>query len=183
MTLSILEVPDSRLRQVAALVERVDGEVIRLMEDMLATMFAAPGIGLAAPQVGILKRVLVVNVSGQGESHQPLCIANPEILWASTECTLCKEGCLSLPNQYAEVNRPSRIRMRYLDHRNKACEIETGGLLATVLQHEMDHLDGVLFVDYLSKLKRDMILRRLQKARRLLQSTRTGLSFHTNFYG
>lgn len=166
--LPILEVPDPRLRQVAAPVESVDRSIISLMEDMLQTMLAASGIGLAATQVGVLMRVLVINVTGgQSEPCCSLYAANPEILWTSTEYTMCSEGCLSLPNQYAEVNRPCRIRIRYLDHRNQACEIERGGLLATVLQHEIDHLDGVLFVDYLSKLKRNMILRRLQKTRRL----------------
>lgn len=161
--LSILEMPDPRLRQMALPVKKVDRDITRLMEDMLETMFAAPGIGLAAPQVGVMKRVLVIDVGRQDTPCHPLRIANPEILWASTEHAPCNEGCLSLPDQYADVDRPRQVRVRYLNHQNEACEIEANGLLATVLQHEMDHLDGILFVDHLSKLKRDMILRRLQK--------------------
>ncbi len=173
MTLPVLTVPDSRLRQVAAPVREVDRGVVHLMEEMLETMYAAPGIGLSAPQVGILKRVIVVDIAGSRagsiSEQDPLCMANPAILWASGEYSSYNEGCLSLPGQYATVNRPSRILLRYLDRQNKMRDCTADGLLATVLQHEMDHLDGVLFVDYLSKLKRDMITRRLQKARRLRQ--------------
>ncbi|KAF0144118.1 MAG: def1 [Rhodospirillaceae bacterium] len=170
MKLPILEVPDPRLWQKAAPVETVDAEIGQLMEEMLETMYAVPGIGLAAPQVGVLQRVVVVDVSGKDKAPAPLCMVNPELLWASVEQSLCKEGCLSVPDQYAEVSRPSRIRVRYLDHRNECCNLEADGLLATVIQHEMDHLEGVLFVDYLSKLKRDMIVRRVQKTRRLRES-------------
>ncbi|KAF0117431.1 MAG: peptide deformylase [Rhodospirillaceae bacterium] len=167
----ILEIPDPRLRQKALPVERVDAGIARLMEDMLETMYAAPGVGLAAPQVGVLSRVLVVDVAaGDDSSPAPLRMANPEILWASTERTSYKEGCLSLPEQYAEVTRPCQVRVRYLDQRNAVRVLEADGLLATVLQHEIDHLEGVLFVDHVSKLKRDMILRRLQKTRRVRES-------------
>ena len=163
----ILEVPDPRLRQKAVPVERVDAEVARLMDDMLETMYAAPGLGLAAPQVGVLSRVLVMDVAAGDEGDpSPVRMANPEILWASTERAFYKEGCLSLPEQYAEVNRPCRVRVRYIDQHNTVCVLEADGLLATVIQHEMDHLEGILFVDHVSKLKLDMILRRLHKMRR-----------------
>ncbi len=175
MTLLVLTVPDSRLRQVAAPVRGVDKGVVHLMKEMLETMYAAPGIGLSAPQVGILKRVIVVDIAGStGDSaHNPLCMANPAILWASGEYSSCNEGCLSLPGQYARVNRPSSILVRYLDQQNKTRDCTADGLLATVIQHEMDHLDGVLFVDHLSKLRRDIITRRLQKARRSRQPAST----------
>ncbi|VBB69394.1 Peptide deformylase [invertebrate metagenome] len=167
MTLPILKVPDPRLRQVAAPVRGVDPGVVRLMENMLETMYAAPGIGLSAPQVGVLKRVLVADITGRGVRRDPLCMANPEILWASAESSFCNEGCLSLPDQYAAVSRPSRVLVRYLNRQNEVRDYTADGLLATVIQHEMDHLEGILFVDYLSKLRRDIIVRRLQKAHRL----------------
>ncbi|MCB2102500.1 MAG: peptide deformylase [Rhodobacterales bacterium] len=164
--LEILIAPDPRLKKVAQPVERVDDEIRRLMDDMLDTMHGARGIGLAAPQVGVSKRVLVVDVARENEDPRPIRMANPEIVWESDDSICVEEGCLSLPDQYAEVERPERIRVRYIDHENEIRELEADGLLSKCIQHEMDHLDGVLFVDYLSALKRKMILRKLAKTRR-----------------
>jgi peptide deformylase len=162
----IITAPDPRLKIKARSVASVDARVRRLMDDMLETMYHAIGIGLAAPQLGEALRVIVVDVAREGEKPQPLRIANPEILWRSEEMILANEGCLSLPEHYADVERPAAIRLRYLDHENEIREIEAKGLLATCLQHEIDHLDGVLFVDHISTLKRGMILRKLSKAKR-----------------
>lgn len=165
--LPVLVAPDPRLKVKAKAVARVDDSVRRLMDDMLETMYVAPGIGLAAPQVGSLLRVLVADVSREGEEKQPLRMANPEILWQSSELATYNEGCLSLPEHYADVTRPAEIRVRYLDHENEIRTLEAKGLLATVIQHEMDHLDGILFVDHISPLKRNIILRKLVKAKRV----------------
>ena len=164
--LPILTAPDPRLKKKSKPVETVDDDVRRLMDDMLETMYHAIGIGLAAPQVGAAQRVIVVDVAREGEKPQPMRIANPEIVWRSEEMTMANEGCLSLPEHYADVERPAAIRLRYLDHENEIREIEAEGLLATCLQHEIDHLDGVLFVDHISTLKRGMILKKLAKAKR-----------------
>jgi peptide deformylase len=164
--LPIITAPDPRLKIKARPVASVDDKVRRLMDDMLETMYGSIGIGLAAPQVGQPRRVIVVDVARQGEKPQPLKVANPEILWRSPEQMTCSEGCLSLPEHYADVTRPAKIRMRYLDYENEIREMEAEGLLATCLQHEIDHLDGVLFVDHISSLKRGMILRKLAKAKR-----------------
>jgi peptide deformylase len=164
--LEIITAPDPRLKIKAKPVAKVDDKVRRLMDDMLETMYHAIGIGLAAPQVGATERVIVVDVAREGEKPNPLRIANPEILWRSEEMMTGNEGCLSLPEHYADVERPAAIRLRYLDHENEIREIEAKGLLATCLQHEIDHLDGVLFVDHISTLKRGMILRKLQKTKR-----------------
>ena len=164
--LPIITAPDPRLKIKARPVPVVDHKIRRLMDDMLDTMYVAIGIGLAAPQVGATQRVLVVDVAREGEPPQPLRIANPEILWHSDEMMLSNEGCLSLPEHYADVARPAAIRLRYLDHENEIREIDAKGLLATCLQHEIDHLDGVLFVDHISALKRGMILRKLAKSKR-----------------
>ena len=164
--LPIITAPDPRLKVKARPVAAVDDKVRRLMDDMLETMYLAIGIGLAAPQVGVATRVLVVDCAREGEKPQPLRIANPEILWSSDELMTANEGCLSLPEHYAEVDRPAAIRLRYLDHENEIRELEAKGLLATCLQHEIDHLDGLLFVDHISSLKRGMILRKLAKAKR-----------------
>jgi peptide deformylase len=165
-SLPILIAPDPRLKQKALAVDAVDAPLARLMDDMLETMYVAPGIGLAAPQVGVLKRVIVVDISQEGEPKTPLCMANPELLWVSDEDASYEEGCLSVPEHYAEVVRPARIRVRYLDRDNAVRDLEAEGLLATVIQHEMDHLDGILFIDHLTNLKRNMILRKLSKARK-----------------
>jgi peptide deformylase len=164
--LPIITAPDPRLKIKARPVSAVDNKVRRLMDDMLETMYGAIGIGLAAPQVGRSERVIVLDVARDGEKPQPLKVANPEIIWQSAELTIGNEGCLSLPEHYAEVTRPDKIRLRYLDYQNEIREMEASGLLATCLQHEIDHLDGVLFVDHLSSLKRGMILRKLAKAKR-----------------
>jgi len=164
--LPIITAPDPRLKRRAKPVEKVDARIRRLMDDMLETMYAAPGIGLAAPQVGVLERVIVVDVAAKDEPPQPLCLANPEVLWSSDEEATYDEGCLSLPEQFAEVARPSRVRLRYLDREGEIREMEAEGLLATCIQHEIDHLEGTLFVDHLSALKRNMILRKLVKARK-----------------
>jgi peptide deformylase len=167
--LPILTAPDPRLKLKAKPVERVDEGVRRLMDDMLETMYAAPGIGLAAPQVGVAKRVIVIDLAKDGEPRAPLRLANPEILWVSEEDAVFEEGCLSVPEHYAEVARPAAARIRYLDYENEIREIEAAGLLATCLQHEIDHLDGVLFIDHLTALKRNIILRKLLKAKKAAQ--------------
>jgi peptide deformylase len=164
--LPIITAPDPRLKKKSAPVKAVDSRVRRLMSDMVETMYASNGIGLSAPQVGVLARVIVVDCAREGEKPQPMKIANPEIVWASDETVVCNEGCLSLPEQYAEVTRPSAIRLRYLDEQNEIRELEAKGLLATCIQHEMDHLEGVLFVDHISALKRSIILRKLGKLKR-----------------
>ena len=164
--LPIITAPDPRLKIKAKPVAAVDAKVRRLMDDMVETMYRAIGIGLAAPQVGVAQRVIVVDVAREGEKPQPLRIANPEILWRSEEIMTANEGCLSLPEHYADVERPAAIRLRYLDHENEIREIEARGLLATCLQHEIDHLDGVLFVDHISSLKRGIILRKLAKTKK-----------------
>jgi peptide deformylase len=165
--LPIITAPDPRLKIKARPVPAVDDKIRRLMDDMLDTMYGAIGIGLAAPQVGQSSRVIVLDVAREGEKPQPLQLANPEILWRSPELTTGNEGCLSLPEHYAEVTRPAKIRLRYLDYQNEIREIEASGLLAMCLQHEIDHLDGVLFVDHISSLKRGIILRKLAKAKRI----------------
>lgn len=164
--LPIIVAPDPRLKLKAKPVARVDEDMRRLMDDLLETMYLAPGIGLAAPQVGVLRRVLVVDTAREGEKPAPLKIANPEILWHSEELATYSEGCLSLPEHYAEVTRPAAIRLRYLDYQNEVRELECSGLLATCIQHEMDHLEGTLFVDHISALKRNIILRKLAKTKR-----------------
>jgi peptide deformylase len=136
------------------------------MDDMLETMYQAPGIGLAAPQVGRLQRVIVVDAAAKDEERAPLLMANPELIQVSEEDLNYEEGCLSLPEYYAAVVRPAKIRVRYLDHENEIRELDAEGLLATCIQHEMDHLEGILFVDYLSALRRNMILRKLTKTKK-----------------
>jgi peptide deformylase len=168
--LPIITAPDPRLKVKSKPVAKVDAEIRRLMDDMLETMYAAPGIGLAAAQVGVAKRVLVVDTAREGAKPNPVCLANPEILWASDELASVEEGCLSLPEQYAPVERPVRCRVRFLDRDNEVRELEAEGLLATCIQHEIDHLEGTLFVDHLSALKRGMILRKLQKAKKLKET-------------
>jgi peptide deformylase len=163
--LHIIETPDPRLKTKSVSVDHVDDALRRLMDDMLETMYHAPGIGLAAIQVGVAKRVLVIDLQ-ENEARNPRYFVNPEIIWASDDLSVYNEGCLSVPEQYAEVERPAQIRVRYLDYDGVVREEEMDGLLATCLQHEMDHLEGILFIDHLSKLKRDMLLRKLTKMRR-----------------
>jgi peptide deformylase len=164
--LPILVAPDPFLKQKARPVDKVDATVRQLMDDMLETMYVAPGIGLAAPQVGSDLRVIVMDIAREDEPKAPLYMANPQLLWLSDEDARYEEGCLSVPEHYAEVVRPAAIKVGFLDRDNEMREIEASGLLATVIQHEMDHLDGVLFIDHLSSLKRNMILRKLVKSRR-----------------
>ncbi len=164
--LPIITAPDPRLKTVASRVDAVDDDIRRLMDDMLETMYSAPGVGLAAPQVGISKRVIVVDVARTGDAPEPMQMANPEIIEASSERSTVEEGCLSLPEHFAEVKRPERVRIRYLDRENEIRERDMDGFLATCIQHEMDHLDGILFVDHISGLKRGMIMRKLTKLKK-----------------
>lgn len=165
--LPIITAPDPRLKLRSAKVKTVDDEVRRLIDDMLETMYAAPGIGLAAIQVGQPKQVIVMDLARDDEPPAPLHLVNPEIVWASDEDATYEEGCLSLPEQYAEVSRPAAIEIEYLDYQGHKRRLKAEGLKAVCIQHEMDHLEGILFVDHLSALKRNMILRRLLKQRRL----------------
>ncbi|MBB3932686.1 peptide deformylase [Kaistia hirudinis] len=163
--LDIITLPDPKLRLVSAPVERVDDDLRRFLDDMLETMYEAPGIGLAAIQVGEPRRVVTIDVSGRDdEARKPLFLINPEILSSSDDRSIYEEGCLSIPDYYAEVERPASVRVRYLDRDGKLNELEAEGLLATCIQHEVDHLDGKLFIDYLSRLKRDMVVRKFVKA-------------------
>ena len=164
--LPVITAPDPRLKVKSKPVERVDDEIRKLMDDMLETMYEAPGIGLSAVQVGVHKRVIVIDPAERGEEPRPLKLANPEILWLSDETVTFQEGCLSVPGFYAEVTRPAGIRIRYLDPENEVRELAADGLLATVIHHEMDHLNGILFIDHLTALRRNIILRKLAKARR-----------------
>ena len=136
------------------------------MDDMLETMYAAPGIGLAAVQIGVLKRIIVIDLSKDGEKKNPLFIVNPEITFKSNELISYEEGCLSIPNQFAEVKRPSSCKVNFLDYNGKKKKINANGLLATCIQHEVDHLDGILFIDHLSKLKKDLILKKTKKQKK-----------------
>ncbi|MBS8275341.1 peptide deformylase [Thalassospira tepidiphila] len=166
----ILIVPDPRLKKECEPVEAVNDEIKTLLNDMLETMYAAPGIGLAAPQIGVMKRVVVMDVSDDKDKPEPLKLINPEIIWESEETSIYQEGCLSIPEQYADVERPAEVGMRYMDENGETHEIEADGLLATCIQHEIDHLDGVLFTDYLSALKRNMILKKVQKLQKTKKS-------------
>ncbi len=161
----ILIAPDPRLKIKSKPVIKVDDNIRQLMDDMLETMHSAHGIGLAAPQINVHKRIIVVDVVSEDDVSQQLCMANPEIIKVSNEDFSHDEGCLSLPEHYSEVIRPSSVRIRYLDKKNKICELDATGILAVCIQHEIDHLDGILFVDHISSLKRNMILRKLIKSK------------------
>ena len=163
--LDIIIVPDPVLKTVAQPVARVDDAIRKQFDDMLETMYDAPGIGLAANQVNQLNRVLVMDVEGRedGSARQPIFMANPEIIWESEEISVMEEGCLSIPGQLAEVQRPAGVRVKYLDYNHAEQELLAEGLLSHCVQHEIDHLNGVLFVDYLSALKRNMMLRKVSK--------------------
>ncbi|MBC8267252.1 MAG: peptide deformylase [Rhodospirillaceae bacterium] len=162
----IIVAPDPRLKLKSKSVEQVDDEIRTLMDDMLDSMHVARGIGLAAPQIGVQKRVIVVDTAKEEEEPRPIRMANPEIIDVSDDDQVHEEGCLSLPEQYSEVVRPQRVRVRYLDHENEIREMEAEGILAVCIQHEIDHLDGILFVDHISALKRNMILRKLTKIKK-----------------
>ena len=161
----IITVPNPLLKKRSAEVERVDDELRALMDDMLETMYAAPGIGLAAVQVGVPRRVIVMDLAREGEPAQPRHFVNPEITWRSEDLAVREEGCLSVPDVYDEVERPARVGLRYLDYDGAVVEEEAEGLLAVCIQHEMDHLDGVLFIDHLSRLKRDRAVAKVKKAK------------------
>jgi len=162
----IITIPDPVLRNQAAEIERVDEELRRLMDDMLATMYDAPGVGLAAPQIGIPRRLIVMDASKDEDEKTPIVMVNPRILERSEELRVHEEGCLSIPEVTAEVERPAMARVAYLDREGKPQEAELEGIWSTIVQHEVDHLNGVLFIDYLSRLKRDMIVKKFTKQKR-----------------
>jgi peptide deformylase len=160
----IVKLPDKRLRLVSEPVKRIDADIRRLVDDLFETMYDAPGIGLAAIQIGVPKRVITLDLSKKEDNHEPQVLINPEIVWTSDETGKYEEGCLSIPEYYEEVERPAAVKVKYLDRDGKAREIEAKGLLATCLQHEIDHINGVLFIDHLSKLKRDRVIKKFAKA-------------------
>ncbi|MBY5404953.1 peptide deformylase [Rhizobium leguminosarum] len=160
----LIILPDPVLRQLSKPIERVDADLQRLADDMLETMYDAPGIGLAAIQIGVPRRMLVIDISREGEEKQPQVFINPEILTSSDERSVYEEGCLSIPDYYAEVERPATVSVKYLDRNGKEQTVEADGLLATCLQHEIDHLNGVLFIDHISRLKREMVIKKFTKA-------------------
>jgi len=161
----LIILPDPVLRQVSSPIAQVDDAVRKLSDDMLETMYDAPGIGLAAIQVGIPKRMLVIDLHKEGEEKQPQIFINPEVLSSSDERSTYEEGCLSIPDYYAEVERPAKVTVKYVNISGKEQLLETEGLLATCLQHEIDHLNGVLFIDYISRLKREMVIKKFTKAK------------------
>ena len=160
--------PDPILRKKSENLEKVDNELRLLLDDMLETMYAAPGIGLAAVQVGILKRLIVIDISKDKEKKNPIFLINPEIIFKSKKTSIYEEGCLSLPGHFAEIERPEECHIKYIDYDGKKKEMKANGLLSTCIQHEIDHLNGKLFIDYLSKLKKDMIIKKLVKHKKEL---------------
>ena len=160
--------PDPILRKKSERLEKVDNNIKKLMDDMLETMYAAPGIGLAAVQTGILKRLVVIAISKDDVKKNPLFLINPEIIFKSKNTSSYEEGCLSLPGQFAEIERPAECHINYIDYNGKEKKLKADGLLATCIQHEIDHLNGILFIDYLSKLKKDMIIKKLVKQKKEL---------------
>jgi peptide deformylase len=156
--------PDSKLRVISEPIKEITSEIRQLADDMLETMYDAPGVGLAAIQIGVPVRMVTMDVSKSEDEHQPMVLINPEILWASEEKRTYEEGCLSIPEYYEEVERPDRVRFRYMNLQGETVEQDADGLLATCVQHEIDHLNGVLFIDYLSKLKRDRVTIKFKKA-------------------
>ena len=162
--------PDPILRKKSEKLEKVDNELRLLLDDMLETMYAAPGIGLAAVQVGILKRLIVIDISKDKEKKNPIFLINPEIIFKSKKTSIYEEGCLSLPGYFAEIERPEECHIKYIDYDGKKKEMQANGLLATCIQHEIDHLNGKLFIDYLSKLKKDMIIKKLVKHKKELNN-------------
>jgi peptide deformylase len=160
----ILILPDKRLRLVSKPVDKVDAAVRRLVDDMFETMYDAPGIGLAAIQVGEPRRIVILDLAKKDEPRAPQVFINPELLWHSEETRSHEEGCLSIPEYYEEVERPAEVRLKFLDRDGKPRELEAKGLLATAIQHEIDHLNGVLFIDHISKLKRDRVIKKFAKA-------------------
>ena len=164
----ILTEPDPFLRQISRDVEKVDNKIRKLMDDMLETMYAAPGIGLAAIQIGVPKRVIVIDISKE-EEKKPMYFVNPKLIVKSKNNSTYEEGCLSVPGQFAEVDRPDKCHVRYLDYNGEKKELKAKGLIATCIQHEMDHLEGILFIDYLSKLKKNYIVKKLSKQKKILE--------------
>jgi len=162
----IIKLPDPVLRKKAQPLERVDDEVRQLAADMLETMYDAPGIGLAAPQVAVSRRLIVIDIARDEDEKNPIVMINPEIISLGDEPRVHEEGCLSIPDIYAEVERPGQCRVRYVDEAGVAQEMDCEGLMATVVQHEIDHLDGVLFIDHLSRLRRDRLVKKFMKAQR-----------------
>ena len=161
--------PDPILRKKCEPLEKMDANTKKLMDDMLETMYQAPGIGLAAIQIGILKRLVVIDISKDEEKKNPIFLINPEIINLSEQTSVYEEGCLSLPGQFAEVERPAECILKYIDYYGKEKELKADGLLSTCIQHEVDHLNGILFIDYLSKLKKDMIIRKLVKKKKEIE--------------
>jgi peptide deformylase len=159
----ILIIPDKRLRKKSEPVTKIDGQIRRLVDDMFETMYGAPGIGLAAVQIGTMKRVVTLDLAKKEEPPKPQVYINPEVVWSSEEKSTYEEGCLSIPEFYSEVERPAQVRVTYVDLEGKSHEITAGGLLATCLQHEIDHTNGILFIDHLSKLKRDRVIKKFSK--------------------
>jgi peptide deformylase len=159
----LIILPDAKLRLVSKPIEKVDAQLRKLAADMLDTMYDAPGIGLAAIQVGEPLRMLVIDLAKEGDPKAPQVFINPEIVESSEERSVYEEGCLSIPDYYAEVERPAKVRVKYIDEKGKPQDVEAEGLLATCLQHEIDHLDGILFIDHISKLKRDMVVKKFKK--------------------
>jgi peptide deformylase len=166
----IITFPDPLLRKVSQPVERIDDDLRRLMDDMLETMYAAPGIGLAAVQVGVPRRLLVIDASEDEEVKHPLCFVNPEIVSLGSEMRLHEEGCLSIPDVRVDIERPASLIVRYTDREGERRELEASGLLATAIQHEVNHLDGKLIIDFLSSLKRDMVVRKFKKQARTTEA-------------
>jgi len=160
----IIILPDKRLRLVSEPVKTVDAGVRALVDDMFQTMYEAPGVGLAAIQIGVPKRIVTADTAKKDEEKRPQVFLNPEVVWSSEDKATYEEGCLSIPEYYEEVERPTQVKVRYMDIDGKTQEIEANGLLATVLQHEIDHLNGVLFIDHISKLKRDRVIKKFAKA-------------------
>ena len=169
MLRNIIIEPDPILRKKCEPLEKVDTNTRKLMDDMLATMYAAPGIGLSAVQIGILKRLVVIDISRDEEKKNPIFLINPEITNQSKQTSVYEEGCLSIPGQFAEIERPAECTLKYIDYHGKEKELKADGLLATCIQHEVDHLNGILFIDYLSKLKKDMIIKKLVKKKKEIE--------------
>jgi len=167
--LQILTEPNRTLREKSSVVEKVDSSIQKLMDDMLETMYAAPGIGLAAIQVGVPKRIIVMDIARKDEPKKPMFFVNPEIIVTSKSNSVYEEGCLSVPGQFAEIERPESCHIKYLDYYGQAKEVKAEGMLATCIQHEMDHLEGILFIDYLSKLKKTMIIKKLTKQKKAIE--------------
>ena len=165
----ILTEPNEFLRKKSLPVEKVDDELRKIMDDMLETMYAAPGIGLAAIQIGVQKRIIVIDLAKQGEPKNPMFFINPEIIKTSITNSTYEEGCLSVPGQFAEISRPDKCYIKYLDYYGQKKEIKAEGMIATCIQHEMDHLEGILFIDYLSKLKKSMIIKKLSKQKKAIE--------------